>query len=79
MSHIEAAGISRKLQEEKLNAEQVRFAAGKSTEYLVLQVQRDLISSQLDETRAQIAYCNAITNLYLKDGTLLERRGVSSK
>lgn len=79
ISQVEAAISSHKLQQEKVAAEQARLAAGKSTEYMVLQAQRDLITSQLDETRAKVAYCNAITDLYLKDGTLLERRGVRSR
>ena len=79
LQQITAAQVSRTLQEEKLSAEQARLAAGKSTEYLVLQAQRDLIAAQLDEARAEVAYVNAVADLYLKDGTLLERRGVKSK
>ncbi|NLD99477.1 MAG: TolC family protein, partial [Fibrobacter sp.] len=79
VKQISAAKISRELQEEKLAAEQARLSAGKSTEYMVLQVQRDLISAQLDEIRAAVTYVNACTNLYLKDGTLLERRGIKER
>jgi|GEM_PF-6578 len=75
---IEKAGTARLLQQEKLAAEQARLAAGKTTEYVVLQVQRDLTVAQLDEARAAVAYVKALTDLYLKDGTLLERRGVNS-
>lgn len=75
---IEKAGTTRQLQQEKLTAEQARLAAGKTTEYVVLQVQRDLTVAQLDEARAAVAYVKALTDLYLKDGTLLERRGVNS-
>lgn len=75
---IEKAGTARMLQQEKLAAEQARISAGKTTEYVVLQVQRDLTIAQLDEARAAVAYVKALTDLYLKDGSLLERRGVSS-
>lgn len=75
---IEKAGTTRLLQQEKLTAEQARLAAGKTTEYVVLQVQRDLTVAQLDEVRTAVAYVKALTDLYLKDGTLLERRGVNS-
>jgi HAE1 family hydrophobic/amphiphilic exporter-1 len=75
---IEKASTNRLLQQEKLAAEQARLAAGKTTEYVVLQVQRDLTVAQLDEARAAVAYVKALTDLYLKDGTLLERRGVNS-
>ncbi|MBN1600892.1 MAG: efflux RND transporter permease subunit [Chitinispirillaceae bacterium] len=79
ISQIDAATEARKLQEEKLAAEQTKLDNGKSTDYIVLQVQRDLIGAQLDEARAGVAYCTAITNLYLKDGTLLERLGIQSR
>ncbi len=75
---IGAARTARELQEQKCAAEQAKLEAGKSTEYLVLQTQRDLIASQLDEARAKVAYINSVTDLYLKEGTLLERRGVRS-
>lgn len=75
---VNAAKTARKLQEEQLSSEQAKLSAGKSTEYMVLQIQRDLILAQLDEARAVVGYVNALTDLYLKDGTLLERRGVSS-
>jgi outer membrane protein TolC len=75
---LEAAKVTRELQEEKLAAEQVKLGAGKSTEYFVLQAQRDLIAAQLEEVRADVAYVNARTDLFVKDGTLLERRGVKS-
>lgn len=79
ISQIEAATEARKLQEEKLAAEQTRLDNGKTTDYIVLQIQRDLISAQLDEARAGVAYCTAVTDLYLKDGTLLERLGIQSR
>ena len=50
--------------------------AGKSTGYAVLQVQRDLVSANLDEAQARTAYTNALISLYGRDGTLLQRRGV---
>ncbi|KMQ50027.1 outer membrane efflux protein [Chitinispirillum alkaliphilum] len=76
---IDAAVASRTLQEEKLEAEQAKLMAGKSTEYLLLQAQRDLTLAKLDEARARISHVMAVLDLYMKDGTLLERRGVDSK
>ncbi|MDO5575840.1 MAG: TolC family protein, partial [Fibrobacter sp.] len=75
---IDAARTALELQEQNCIAEQAKLAAGKSTEYMILQKQRDLISAQLDEARAGVEYVNAISNLYLKDGTILERKGISS-
>jgi len=75
---IEATQVARDLQEKKLLAEQEKFRVGKSTNFLVLQAQRDFIASQLNEARAMVAYLNALVNLYLMEGTLLERRGIQS-
>ena len=75
---IEATLVARDLQEKKLLAEQEKFRVGKSTNFLVLQAQRDFVASQLDEARAMVAYLNALVNLYLMEGTLLERRGIQS-
>ncbi|HPG41553.1 MAG TPA: TolC family protein [bacterium] len=74
---IGATIITRELQEKKLDAELEKFRVGKSTNYLVLQAQRELTSSQLDEARAQVAYLNALVSLYQMEGTLLERRNLN--
>ncbi len=75
---IEASAVSHQLQQERLEAEEMKLAAGKSTGYMLLQAQRDLISAQLDKARAENTYVSSLLDLYLKDGTLLERRGVDS-
>lgn len=73
---IQATQVTRDLQAKKLAAEQEKFRVGKSTNYLVLQAQRDFIASQLDEARAMVAYLDALVNLYHLEGTLLNRRGI---
>lgn len=75
---IEATRVTRELQEKKLTAELEKFRVGKSTNFLVLQAQRDLTSSQLDEARTMVAYLNALVDLYVSEGTLLERRGIET-
>ncbi len=75
---ITATKVAHELQQQKLSAEQEKFRVGKSTNYLVLQAQRDLIASQIDEVRAIISHLNAIVNLHLVEGTLLDRRGIRS-
>jgi len=75
---IETAETVSALQLQKLEAEQEKMAAGKSTGYAVLQIQRDLVSANLDEAQARTAYINALLALYTRDGTLLARRGVSA-
>ena len=66
------------MQEKKLTAELEKFRVGKSTNFLVLQVQRDYTASQLDEARAMVAYLNALVDLYVSEGSLLERRGINA-
>ncbi|MBN2416064.1 TolC family protein [bacterium] len=75
---IEATIVTRELQEQNLAAELEKFRVGKSTNILVLQVQRDMTASRLDEVRAMVGYLNALIDLYLMEGTLLERRGIDT-
>lgn len=74
---VVATKVTRQLQGDKLNAEQEKFRVGKSTNILVLQAQRDFTSSQLDEARSVVGYLNSLVDLYLSEGTLLERRGIT--
>jgi outer membrane protein len=74
---INATRVTRMLQEESVKAEQERFKAGTSTGLLVAQAQRDLLASHILEVAAIIDYRKALVKLYLAEGSLLERRGVS--
>ncbi len=67
-----------KSRQEELKVEESRFMVGKSTNLDVSQVHRDLIQAQLDEVTARARYIQAITSLYLAEGTLLSRRRVAS-
>jgi outer membrane protein len=73
---ITATRVARELQAKNLDAELEKFRVGKSTNFLVLQVQGDFTASQLNEARSMVAYLNALVNLYLMEGTLSERRGI---
>ena len=73
---ITASAVTRGFQEETLNAEQERFAVGASTALLVAQAQRDLLVSQIAEVGSIVHHRIALTELYLAEGSLLERRGV---
>ena len=64
--------------QEELEVEKSRFLVGKCTNLDVAQVHRDLIQAQLDEVTARVRYIQAITSLYLAEGTLLSRRGVGT-
>jgi len=73
---IAASAVTRKLEELTLKAEQERFSVGDTTSIMVVQAQRDLLASQLAEVEAIVAYRIAQVNLFLAEGSLLERRGI---
>lgn len=75
---IEATRVTRELQDQNLAAELEKFRVGRSTNLQVLQVQRDFTASQLDEIRSMIRYLNSLIDLYVMEGSLLERRGIST-
>lgn len=74
---IEATRATRAFQEQSLKAEQERFDVGTGTALLVAQAQRDLLESQIAEIEAVVDYRVALVQLYLAEGSLLERRGVT--
>ena len=57
---IEAATVSRELAEEQLQAEESKFEVGLSTNFFVLQSQRDLATAQDAELRAILDYQRAL-------------------
>jgi len=74
---IGASIATRVLRAEALRVENERFRVGQSTSILVAQAQRDLLESQIAEIDAVVAYRLALIELYLAEGTLLDRRGLS--
>ena len=74
---LAAAANTVGLQRETLRAEQERLAVGTSTPLQVAQAQRDLIAAQVAEVEAAIAWRSALVELYLAEGSLLERRGMA--
>ncbi|MFC1694079.1 TolC family protein [Candidatus Latescibacterota bacterium] len=75
---IDASRVNRELQEKKLEAEQEKFRVGKSTNFLVLQALRDYTMSLLTDARALVDYNNTLTDLFLMEGTLLERSHIET-
>jgi outer membrane protein TolC len=75
---IAATKVTRQFNEEKLRTETEKLRVGKSTSFLVAQAQRDLLVSRIDEVRALANYLKALIDLYLQDGSLLERRGIAA-
>jgi outer membrane protein TolC len=74
---IEASRVTREMEEQTLTAEQERFSVGDTTSLLVAQAQRDLLVSRLAEIEAIVEYRIALVNLFLVEGSLLERRGIT--
>jgi outer membrane protein TolC len=74
---IHASRITRRSEEQTVQAEIERFNVGAGTALLVAQAQRDLLVSQIAEVRAVIQYRIALIRLFLAEGSLLSRRGIS--
>jgi outer membrane protein TolC len=73
----QAALKARILQEQKLSAEQKKYALGASTNFLVIQYQRDLALAQSNEVAAQSAYAKAKVQLDATTGDTLDRYNIS--
>ena len=72
----EAAGRSRKFQEELLSAETEKFNAGFSTNFNVIQQQAYLAQSETTEVVALAAWQKAVVQLDRAVGQTLEHRGI---
>jgi outer membrane protein TolC len=73
---VQAFRVARELAEKKLSAEEERLRVGLSTNYLVLQYQRDLTIARGSELQAIINYNNAQAALDRSTGTILEKRNI---
>lgn len=73
---VQAYRLARELAEEKLAAEEKKLEAGLSTNYTVLQQQRDLALARTNETQARVDYNLSLARLERAMGTSLESRGV---
>ncbi|HSL62491.1 MAG TPA: TolC family protein [Desulfotignum sp.] len=73
---IFASRVTRRSEEQTVQAEIERFNVGAGTALLVAQAQRDLLVSQIAEVRSVINYRIALTRLFLSEGSLLQRRGI---
>jgi outer membrane protein TolC len=74
---IEANEQSRRLQEANVIAEEKSLRLGASTSFEVLRVQEDLTNAQLAELQAMIDFEQALVDLRLAEGTLLEEMGIA--
>ena len=74
---IEAATASRELAEEQLRAEESKFEVGLSTNFFVVQAQRDLATAQDAELRAILDYQRALIEFERSQRTSLGNAGVT--
>jgi outer membrane protein TolC len=75
-STYESAGATRQARiyaEAALDAEQKKYAVGKSTTFTVLQLQNTLTSARSQEIRALANYYEALASLAQQEGSTLER------
>lgn len=76
LESVDATKQARIYAEAALDAEQKKYAVGKSTTFTVLQLQNNLTAARSQEIRALANYQEALTNLAQQEGSTLERRHV---
>ena len=74
---IDAARVARELAEEQLAAEESKFEIGTSTNFFVVQAQRDLATARDSELRATLDYQIAIIEFERVQQTSLSRAGIA--
>lgn len=72
----ESTRAARKFAEDALDAEQKKLEAGRSTSFIVLQLQKDLTDARAAEIQAAAEYNKALHQLYFREGTTLDRNKV---
>jgi outer membrane protein TolC len=77
VERVQASPFSRELQQQKLNAEQSKFEVGMSTNYFVVQAQRDLADAANSELRAVLNYRKAQVELERVQSTTLQNLNVT--
>jgi outer membrane protein TolC len=74
---VQAAQAARELAQRKLEAEQSKFEVGMSTNYFVVQAQRDLSDAQNSELRAVLSYRQALVEFERVQQTTLQSLNVT--
>jgi outer membrane protein TolC len=73
---VQAYGVARELAEKKLEAEEKKLKVGLTTNYVVLQHQRDFADARSAELRAIIDYNLSLAQLDRAMGTSLEKKNI---
>jgi outer membrane protein len=77
VERVQAAQAARELSERQLDAEQSKFEVGMSTNYFVVQAQRDLATAQNNELQAVLAYRHAQVELERLQQTTLQSSNIT--
>lgn len=74
---VQSYRAARELAEKKLQAEEEKLRVGLTTNYFVLQYQRDLSNAQIAELKAIVDYTLSLANLEKAMGTILKDRNIA--
>jgi outer membrane protein len=74
---VEAAQAAREFAQRQLEAEQSKFEVGMSTNYFVVQAQRDLANAQNNELQAVLAYRRSLVELERLQQTTLQTSNIT--
>jgi outer membrane protein len=77
LERITATRKAREFAVSALQAEQKKMEAGRSTSFVVLQLQRDLTEARLSEIRALTDYNKALAQWAFNEGSSLQRHGLT--
>ena len=77
VERVQAAQSARELAQQQLDAERSKFQVGMSTNYLVIQAQRDLATAQNNELQAILNYRNSLVELDRLQQTTLQSLNVN--
>ncbi len=77
VERVEAAQAAREFAQRQLEAEQSKFEVGMSTNYFVVQAQRDLATAQNNELQAVLAYRKSLVELERLQQTTLQSANIT--
>ena len=73
---IDATAVTLEAQQQSAEAEKERLQVGEGTSLDLALAQRDLLAAEIARVRSVIDYRIALVDLYLAEGSLVERRGI---
>jgi outer membrane protein TolC len=78
LKRVEAATAARELAAKRLEAEQSKFEVGMSTNFFVVQAQRDFFDAELTELRSRLDYQKSLIDFERSQQTSLSRPSLTS-